>query len=72
LDLLQKQNKTKQNWSLYSNILSFPLPLVGGGLERRLKHLRTLIKVGFENFKPTIMCNEDSKIHQKHADSAVF
>ena len=34
--------------------LSFPLPLVGGGLERRLKHLRTLIKVGFEKSKLTM------------------
>jgi hypothetical protein len=25
-------------------ILSFPLPLVGGGLEGRLKHLRIIIK----------------------------
>ena len=33
--------------------LSFPLPLLGGGLEGRLKHLRTLIKVGLEKSKPT-------------------
>jgi hypothetical protein len=26
---------------------------VGGGLEGRLKHLKTLIKVGFEKSKPT-------------------
>lgn len=29
--------------------LSFPLPLLGGGLKRRLKNYRTIIKVGFEN-----------------------
>lgn len=29
---------------LYPNHLSFPLPLVGGGLEGRLKRLRTIIK----------------------------
>jgi hypothetical protein len=28
----------------FSHVLSFPLPLVGGGLQRRLKHLRTIIK----------------------------
>jgi hypothetical protein len=28
--------------------LSFLLPLVGSGLEERFKHLRILIKVGFE------------------------
>jgi hypothetical protein len=28
---------------------------VGGGLEGRLKHLSTLIKVGFETSKPTII-----------------
>jgi hypothetical protein len=27
---------------------------VGGGLEGRLKHLRTVIEVGFEKFKPTV------------------
>ena len=31
------------------NNLSFPLLLVGDRLKRRLKHLRTCIKVGFEN-----------------------
>jgi hypothetical protein len=33
--------------------------LVGGGLQVRLKHLRTFIKLGFENFKPTgtYMCH---------------
>jgi hypothetical protein len=31
--------------------LSFSLPLVGGGLEVRLKHFKTLIKVGFEKSK---------------------
>ena len=30
----------------------FPLPLIGG-LYGRLKHLRTLIKIGFKNNKPT-------------------
>jgi hypothetical protein len=33
-------------------IFSFPLPLVGGGLERRFKYLRILITVGFEKSKP--------------------
>jgi hypothetical protein len=28
----------------YHNNLSFPIPLVDGGLEGRLKHLRTIIK----------------------------
>jgi hypothetical protein len=28
-------------------------PLVGDRLERRLKHLSTLTKVGFEKYKPT-------------------
>jgi hypothetical protein len=32
------------NRSTSLHILSFPLPLVGGGLEGRLKHLRTIIK----------------------------
>jgi hypothetical protein len=32
--------------------LFLPLPLKGGGLERRLKHLRTFIIVGFEKYKP--------------------
>ena len=38
--------------ALCSNNLSFLLPLVGGGLEGRLKHLRILTKVGCENYKP--------------------
>jgi hypothetical protein len=29
---------------LFPLILSFPLPLVGGGLQGRLKHLRAIIK----------------------------
>jgi hypothetical protein len=32
--------------------LSFPLPLVGGGLEVRLTHLEILITVGSEKYKP--------------------
>jgi hypothetical protein len=28
----------------FPHILSFPLPVVGGGLQGRLKHLRTIIK----------------------------
>jgi hypothetical protein len=40
-------NKVKAIYSkpvpLSLNNLSFPLPLVGGGLEGRLKHLRILI-----------------------------
>jgi hypothetical protein len=38
---------------LFPITLSFPLPLMGGGLEGKLKSLRTLIKVGFEKSKPT-------------------
>jgi hypothetical protein len=34
--------------------LSFLLPLVGGGLEERLKCSRALIKVVFEKSKPTV------------------
>lgn len=33
--------------------LSFPLPVVGSGLQGRLEHLSTLIKLGFEKHKPT-------------------
>jgi hypothetical protein len=37
----------------FPRILSFPLPLVGGGLEGRLKHLRTIIERRVEkNEKP--------------------
>jgi hypothetical protein len=36
------KNLSKQVHSLPT--LSFPLPLVGGRLEGRLKHLRTIIK----------------------------
>jgi hypothetical protein len=55
----KKKKKKKKTISKQVHIpfcplnLSFPLPLVGGGLEGRLKHLRTLTKVGFENSKPT-------------------
>ena len=31
--------------------LSFPLSLLGGGLEEKLKCLRTIIKVGFEKIE---------------------
>jgi hypothetical protein len=31
----------------FPHILYFPLPLVGGGLKERLKHLRTIIKNRF-------------------------
>jgi hypothetical protein len=32
----------------FPHVLSFPLPLADGGLEGRLKHLRTSLKEGFE------------------------
>jgi hypothetical protein len=43
----------RYNWDplyvpLCSIKLSFPLPLVGDGLEESLKHLKMLIKVGFK------------------------
>jgi hypothetical protein len=41
--------------------ISFPLPLAGGGLEGRLKHLRTLIKVGFEKSKPIFIHSSNQK-----------
>ena len=31
--------------------LSFPLPLVGDGIEETLMYLRTIIKIGFEKYK---------------------
>jgi hypothetical protein len=37
-----------------SNLL-YSLPLVDGGLEGRIKCIRTHIKVGFEKSKPTIL-----------------
>jgi hypothetical protein len=40
--------------------LSFPLPLVGGGVEGRLKHLSNLIKKGFEKYKLTATNKERS------------
>jgi hypothetical protein len=36
---------------LTPHILSFPLPLVGGGLEERLKYLITIIKSRFKKIK---------------------
>jgi hypothetical protein len=53
LELLEKTVSKQVHIFLYPINLSFLLPLVGGGLEGRLKHLRTLIKVGFEKSKPT-------------------
>jgi hypothetical protein len=34
-----------------AHILSFLRPLVGGGLQGRLKHLRNIIKIRLENLK---------------------
>jgi hypothetical protein len=42
--------------TLFPINLSLLLPLMVGGLEKRLKGLRTLIKVGFEKSKPTGPC----------------
>jgi len=44
-------NRSTSSFALLT--FSFPLPLVSGGLEGRLRHLRTVIKVGFEKYKPT-------------------
>ena len=45
---------SKQAHSLLCPVnLSFPLPPEGGGLEGRLEHLNTRIKVGFRKYKPT-------------------
>ena len=52
--ILTERTISKQVCILFfPNNLSFPLPLVGDWLEGRLKHLSTLIKVGFEKYKPT-------------------
>jgi hypothetical protein len=37
-----QKNISKQ--AHFPHILSFPLPLMGGGLKERFKHLRTIIK----------------------------
>jgi hypothetical protein len=47
LDLLQRTLSKQVHILLCSSNLSFPLPLVGSGLEGRLKHLRTLNKCRF-------------------------
>ena len=44
---------SKQVHNLFPINFSFPLPLLSGGLKGRLKHLRTLISVGFEKSKPS-------------------
>ena len=42
------------NWSTFLfSLLTFILPLAGNGLEGRLKHLSSLVQVGFKNHKPT-------------------
>ena len=38
--------------------LSFPLPLLGGRLEGRLKPLNALIKLGFKRYKPGLESSE--------------
>jgi hypothetical protein len=40
---------------LYTTNISFALPLVGGGLEGRLKHLKPSLRVGFEKSKLTYL-----------------
>jgi hypothetical protein len=39
--------KNHSKYIYFCYILSFPLPLVGGGLKGRLKSLRTSLKVDF-------------------------
>lgn len=66
---------SKQVYILFCPInLSFQLPLIGGGLEERLKLLSTLIKVGFEKNQNIYMslwrpgvecCFLDSECHSK-------
>jgi hypothetical protein len=53
LDLPQRTISKHVHILLCSTNLSFPLPLVGSRLEGRLKHLTTLIEIGFEKIKPT-------------------
>jgi hypothetical protein len=53
MDLLQRIISKQVHILLCPVNLSFPLSPVGGGLEGRLKHLRTLIKAGFEKYKMT-------------------
>lgn len=49
---LESLHRTHQVHILLCPInVSFPLPLVGGWLEERLKFLRTLMKAGFEKSK---------------------
>jgi hypothetical protein len=55
---MQMRFASKNNFStgplfLYTNYLYFPLSLVGGGLEGRLKHLKTVIKSKVRKFKIT-------------------
>jgi hypothetical protein len=57
LNLLQKTICKQVHILLCSISLSFPLPLVDGGPEGWLKHLRILIKRKFWKIKPT--CNPE-------------
>ena len=60
---LQQRTISKQVHILLCPINhSCPLPLMGGGLERRLKHLSTLTKVSFEKYKPTLSANMEVTI----------
>lgn len=43
-----KEPFLNRSTGLYPNNLSFPLPLGGGGLERRLKYVRAVIKIRVE------------------------
>jgi hypothetical protein len=43
------KNLSKQVY--FPCILSFPLPLVGGGLQGRLKHLKPIIKKRFKGWR---------------------
>jgi hypothetical protein len=51
-DLLQKTISKQVH---FPSILSFPLPLRGGGLEGKLKHLRTITKIRFESLSLQIL-----------------
>ena len=50
-----QRTTSKQVHIPLSYLPSFTLRCLDGGLEGRLKHLRTLIKVGFEKSKATLL-----------------
>jgi hypothetical protein len=52
---LQRTTSKEVHTPQYPITLSFPLPLVGGGLGGKLKHLSTLIKVDSEKYEPTTL-----------------